>query len=120
MVIDVSQGEKAARSRAAAPPPSSKKKSHWGERASWKVADRVSYPALAKKIEELSSEPLLEDTFWAWDHIWGQMFMKVPKSMGQMSADDIMDTTVKDSMKVRVSFSFIHLIYILIFDTSWS
>ena len=48
------------------------------------------------------------------------MFTKVSKSMGQMSIDDIMDTTVKDAMKVRISFSFIHLVYILISDTSWS
>ena len=31
------------------------------------------------------------------------MFMKVPKSMGRMSVDDIADTVVIDTMKVRMN-----------------
>ena len=40
------------------------------------------------------------------------MFTKVSKFMGQMSTDDIIETIVKDAMKVRMSFLFIYLIYI--------
>ena len=46
------------------------------------------------------------------------MFTKVPKSMGQMSVDDIVETAMKDTMKVRMNFSFFYLIYILISNTS--
>ena len=46
------------------------------------------------------------------------MFTKVPKFMGQMSTDDIIETIMKDAMKVWMSFSFIYLIYISISDTS--
>ena len=46
------------------------------------------------------------------------MFTKVPKSMGQMSTDDIVETVVIDAMKVRTNFFFVYLIYILIFNTS--
>ena len=84
-----------------------KKKSHWGEMASWKVAERVSHPfPLAEGNEKVFSEPLLEDRSKIWDHIWGQMFTKVSRSTGELSADDLIREIVKDAMKVDIFILF--------------
>ena len=65
------------------------------------MAEGVSFPLPTEEVEELPSEPLLEDRFQIWDHIWGQMFTKVPRSAGEVSIDDLIEETVKDAMKVR-------------------
>ena len=70
------------------------------------MAEGVSHPSPLKEIEEiekLPSEPLLEDKFQIWDHIWGQMFTKVSRSAGKLSVDDLIEEMVKNTMKVRTS-----------------
>ena len=68
------------------------------------MAEGVSQPSLLiEEIEELPSEPLLKDNDQIWDHIWGQMFTKVPRSVGEVSADNLIEETVKNTTKVRMS-----------------
>ena len=67
------------------------------------MAEGVSCPLPTEEVEGPSSEPLLKDKFQIWDHIWGQMFTKVPRSAGEVSTDDLVEETVKGVMKVRTS-----------------
>ena len=72
--------------------------------ASWKVAEGVSHPSPpTEENGKLPSEPILEDKFQIWDHIWGQMFTKVSRFAGELSADDLIEKMMKDTIKVRMS-----------------